>query len=377
MKVALTTGLLLLAASIGARPMAHADAGIPSEEPGPPSPPAILADPAPTTPALPAVELSAFIDVFHALDLHRGADNRRAWLLFNHARHDAFAVNLAMIRAAWNHPDVRAAVGLMAGTYVEDNLAAEPPVLRHIWEATAGFRLTSDIWVDAGIFESHIGYESAVSTRNPTLTRSLAAENSPYYLAGARVTAPLGPAWTAKFLVTNGWQNIAERAGNRSPGFGTQLLHESPSGFEFNWATWLSDESSDTGGGLRIFNSNYVGWRSADVWLVANVDVGAERHDSGWRPWAAAYAIARLRVVGPVHTVLRAEFLTDPDGVVVADGDGGATLGAASIGVDVEELERAMVRTELRWLTASRRSVDFDDTTWQLGWTTSFAVEFP
>jgi hypothetical protein len=323
------------------------------------------------------IELSGFIDVFHGLDLHRGPDGRRAWLLFNHARDDGFGVNLALIRAAWNHPDVRAAVGLMAGTYVEDNLAAEPPALRHIWEATAGFRLMSNVWVDAGIFESHIGYESAVSTRNPTLTRSLAAENSPYYLAGARIEAPLGPTWTAKLLVTNGWQNIAERGGNRSPGFGTQLVHETPTGFEFNWATFISDETNEAGGGLRLFNSNYIGWRTADVWLVANLDVGVERHDDGWSPWAAGYAIGRFRLVGPLHTALRAEFIADPNGVVAGASDGGAILGAASIGFDVEVLEKAMVRTELRWLTASRRIIDFDDTKWQLGWTTSFAIEFP
>jgi hypothetical protein len=48
------------------------------------------------------------------------------------------------------------------------------------------------LWLDAGIFGSHMGFESALSIDNPTLTKSFVAENSPYYWSGAKLTYHIG-----------------------------------------------------------------------------------------------------------------------------------------------------------------------------------------
>jgi hypothetical protein len=74
-------------------------------------------------------------------------------------------------------------LGLHAGTYVHDNYAQEPKALRHIYEANIGLSLSkkNKLWVDLGVFESHIGFEVAQSTENQTLTKSICAELSPYF----------------------------------------------------------------------------------------------------------------------------------------------------------------------------------------------------
>jgi hypothetical protein len=65
-----------------------------------------------------------------------------------------------------------------------------------------------NLWLDAGIMPSHIGFESAVSADCWTLTRSLLAENSPYYETGIKLgyvskdeklyISALLPKWVAK-----------------------------------------------------------------------------------------------------------------------------------------------------------------------------------
>ena len=47
-------------------------------------------------------------------------------------------------------------------------------------------RVIQTMWIDAGIFFSHIGSESWISRDNPTNTRSLAADFTPYYETGIR-----------------------------------------------------------------------------------------------------------------------------------------------------------------------------------------------
>jgi hypothetical protein len=67
-----------------------------------------------------------------------------------------------------------------AGTDSNDHYANEPGLLKNIYEANVGISLNkkNNLWVDAGVMPSHIGFESAISMDNWYLTRSLLAENS-------------------------------------------------------------------------------------------------------------------------------------------------------------------------------------------------------
>jgi hypothetical protein len=117
----------------------------------------------------------------------------------------------------------------MAGTYPEYNLSSEPELLRHIYEANVGIRVLkkAEVWLDAGIFPSHIGFERAINTDSRTLTRSILAENSPYYEAGARLSYKTqNGKWYAAALLLNGWQRVKRPDGNNTPAFGTQLTFE-------------------------------------------------------------------------------------------------------------------------------------------------------
>ena len=107
--------------------------------------------------------------------------------LYSHNRHNEFNVNLAFIKGSYNKEKIRGNIAIAAGTYTNANYAAEPGVLKNIYEGNVGLKIskTKNVWIDAGIFSSHIGYESAHSPSCWSLTRSLVAENSPYFESGA------------------------------------------------------------------------------------------------------------------------------------------------------------------------------------------------
>ncbi len=140
----------------------------------------------------------------------------------------------------------------MTGTYPNANLATEPGVLKNIYEANIGVKLSSsrNLWLEAGIFGSHIGFESAIGKDCWTLTRSILADNTPYYEAGAKVSynTPDGK-WFLSALVLNGWQRIQRVDGNSLPSFGTQVMFKPTDEITLNSSTFIGTDKPDSARG--------------------------------------------------------------------------------------------------------------------------------
>lgn len=134
--------------------------------------------------------ISDYAETYYKYDFNKPADNNRPGFVYSYKRHNEFNLNLGFIKANYTANRVRANLALATGTYMNANLATEPGVLKNIFEANAGVKLskTKNLWLDAGIFASHIGFESAISKDCWTLTRGILANNSPYYEAGAKIT---------------------------------------------------------------------------------------------------------------------------------------------------------------------------------------------
>lgn len=164
-----------------------------------------------------AITFSAYADIYYLYNFNKPLNNSQPPFIYNFNRTNEVNLNLGFIKAAYNTDKVRANLALMTGTYTQANLAAEPEVLRHIFEANIGVRLSKkrNFWLDAGVMPSHIGFESAVSKDCPNLTRSLLAENSPYYEAGLRFSyTTADEKWFLSALLLNGWQRIKRPEGN-------------------------------------------------------------------------------------------------------------------------------------------------------------------
>ena len=81
----------------------------------------------------PAVTTRIFVDAYYSYDLSQPDNKLKAAFLYNHNRHNEIAINLALASLQFKQQRMRAAVGLMAGTYSRYNLAGEPALLRHVY----------------------------------------------------------------------------------------------------------------------------------------------------------------------------------------------------------------------------------------------------
>ena len=126
---------------------------------------------------LPAgLTFSGYVEAYYTHDFTAPKiAQERPGFLYNHKRNREVNVNLAFIKGAYTSDRVRANLAIQAGTYAQYNYAAEQGLMKNIFEANAGIKLSKkrDLWLDAGIFSSHIGFESAISKDCWTLTRSL------------------------------------------------------------------------------------------------------------------------------------------------------------------------------------------------------------
>lgn len=306
-------------------------------------PACVLAQEADSTPRL---TFGAFVDGYYAYDFARPPSHDRLFTT-QAARHDEFNINLAHVSVQYAAPTTRARLALQAGTSVQVNYSFEPDeiagqtnYLPLIQEATLGVAVAPTLWIDGGIFFSHIGSESWISIDNPTYTRSLPTDLAPYYQAGVRATWNATPALTAQLNLINGWQVVAEN--NESKAAGVRLDWAATPSLTLSYSNFVGHEPhAETGDeGMRFFNDFSARFAPSErTTLVGTVDVGTQEGDT----WLAGSLVGRHWVTPGVGITARVERFDDEAGVIAP----GLRTWGGSVGVDVAR-GPAMWRTEAR-----------------------------
>ncbi len=297
------------------------------------------------------VDIGGYVETYYSYDFSKPLSGDRAFA-FNHARHNEFAVNLALLDMRYRTDDMRARVALQTGSYAASNYAAEPALLQIIHEASAGFRLAENIWIDAGVLGSHIGSESAIGRDNQTLTRSLAAEYSPYYETGIRMELLPSPQWTVRALVLNGWQNIRET--NSGKAWGTQVQWLPSANLLLNWSTFIGSEAPDSAeSSTRIFNDIYAQFSPAEsLKLTTLFDIGVQNNGTGSSAvWHTAAIIASYEISSAVSVAARGEYFSDGNAVVFPVDN----LVSGSLNIDWRAAEKVTARVEGRFYNSEQK----------------------
>ncbi|GAA3959411.1 porin [Hymenobacter antarcticus] len=319
--------------------------------------------PADTVTAAPAASpwtFYGYVDAYYGYDFNRANSPQRPAFLYSHNRQNEFTVNHGLVGARYQDERVRASLALQAGTYVEANYAAETPVMRPVYEAYAGFRPTRRSWLDLGIFTSHLGFESAISKDNWTLTRSLMAENSPYFESGARFTYEASPKLTLTGLVLNGWQNIREN--NRGKAVGTQVQWKPAAKWVLNSSTFVGNEQpQDSARRRRYFHDFYASYAATSRLSLAVVfDIGQQQAPGrAADTWHTGAAFVRYAFAERWTAAARAEYYSADHGVIIAAlAPAAATpnvlVRGASLNLDYAPARQVLVRLEGRVLRAGQ-----------------------
>jgi hypothetical protein len=321
------------------------------------------------TDTTPRITFGAFVDGYFAWDAGRPPSFDRSFAggaLFTTqpARHNEFNVNLAFIEARLDAPHYRGRFALQAGTSVQSNYSGEanngmvsgPALARMIQEAVVGVKVADNVWVDGGVFYSHLGMETWVSRDNLTYSRSLVSDYSPYYQSGAKVTWTPTTKLTAQLDVVNGCRTSPRTTPARA-----QACDSTTQQSANRTLSYYNLVSSEAGSKLRVFNGVGAKQTLGKLTLLGELDLGSQSRGSdvdGSSSWFGWTAIARVQTTPRVSLVFRAEGYTDDDQVIIATGthpDGASSTPnpafhgiGGSAGLDVSPYARVLWRTEVR-----------------------------
>lgn len=295
--------------------------------------------------------LGGFIDTYYSYDFNSPFDMNRVYTT-QPLRHNEFNINLVILDAKFTDEKFRGRLALHTGTYVESNYSLEPQLLKNIFEASAGFKLTENIWIDAGIFPAHIGFESAISKDNWTYSRSLMADYSPYYEAGIKATVNFNDKFSGQFLVLNGWQNIKET--NNSKAVGLQLQYKPLDKLIFIYNNFLGNEMPDNTPELRFFNNFIIQYSPIEQLDTALVfDIGTQKRKN-LDIWHTASLQAKYKIIpNKLSATIRGEYYNDKEQVIVNTKTfNGFQVFGASLNIDYNIFDNLLWRNEYRILNS-------------------------
>ena len=309
------------------------------------------------------LKISGYVETYYSYDFGRPANHTKPGFLYSYNRHNEVNLNLGFVKAAYLKNNVRANLALATGTYINANLAAEPGVLKNIFEANAGVKIskTKNIWVDAGIFASHIGFESAIGKDCPNLTRSILAENSPYFESGVKLSyTSSNEKLFLSGLILNGWQRIQRVYGNNTPAFGHQLTYKPTLKITLNSSSFVGSDKADSVRQMRYFHNFYTQIQlSNSVGLTAGFDIGAEqkaKHSKNFNCWYSPVLILKFNTSTKSAIAVRGEYYSDKYGVIINSGtaNGFKTFGY-SLNYDYAVADNILFRIEGRGLNSKDR----------------------
>ncbi len=306
------------------------------------------------------LKISGYAEVYYQYDFNNPINNNRPSFTYSHNRNNEVNLNLGLIKANYETEKLRANLALAAGSYMNANYAAEPGVLKNIYEANVGIKISKskNLWIDAGILPSHIGFESAVSKDCFTLTRSMLADNSPYFESGAKIsyTSESGK-WFISGLVLNGWQRIQRVDGNSTVAFGHQLTYKPTEKITLNSSSFIGNDKPDSIRQMRYFHNLYGIFQLTEKFaLITGFDMGAEQKSKGseqYNVWYSPVIIAKYSATEKMSFAVRGEYYQDKNGVIIATGteNGFQTFGY-SLNADYWILPNLVWRTEIKNLSS-------------------------
>jgi hypothetical protein len=304
---------------------------------------------------------NAYAELYYSYDFAKPANHEKPDFIYNHKRHNEINANLILLKTNYSATNIRANLGLMAGNYSRYNLSAEPLLAKHLFEANMGIKLSKDknLWLDAGILPSHIGFESAISADCWNLTRSILAENSPYYETGIKLGySTKNGNLSMAFLVLNGWQRIKKLNLIQKPSFGIQVYYKPSEKLLLNYSNFTGTDIQNNFNALRSFHNLYMQFAmSKKLGMIAGFDIGTDKYNSiDYGTWYSPVLIMRYSVNDQIKLAIRGEYYNDKNRIIIPTNNlNGIRVSGISGNFDYRISKKLQFRIEGKIFVAAER----------------------
>jgi hypothetical protein len=229
-----------------------------------------------------------------------------------------------------------------------------------IQEANAGIALHPRLWLDAGFFRTHLGFESIQPRENMTTSIATTTYFEPYFLSGAKLTFKASNRLVLQLSAFNGFNTYVETNRNKSLGFTANYEFDENSFLSYN--ALLTDETPLPGKHHRLYQNIYYGHKSKKFDFGAECNFGLQENSQMKDSTATAYMFSGLIAGkyklkgGKYATYARAEIFEDSDeiltGPVINENHKlvGVNVIGFTLGVEYRPTSKSFLRIEDRLL---------------------------
>ena len=272
--------------------------------------------------------LSAYVDLAYIVDFNFPENHLwRSRTTSN--RFNEFAPNMAYLNVRKDTTaDSRWGMELgVQGGYDSKDFAFlpnEPKVggadtLRHVQRANVSYLapIGNGLTIQAGLFNSFLGYESLYAKDNAMYTRSWLADNTPYMMFGVNARYQVNDRLGVAAFIINGYYHLSRP--NDQPSYGAQMIYKPTAQVTLTETLYAGPDQSNTSFEFwRFYLNSIAEWKRGDFLLAMSYDIGTEsiaNQPGGPRTFVmAADLVGRWQIHGPWAVALRPEFYWDRNG---------------------------------------------------------------
>lgn len=204
------------------------------------------------------------------------------------------------------------------GLHVNQPAVGSADQLRHFGRANASYLapVGDGLTIQAGLFNSLIGYDSLYAKDNIHYTRSWMGDYSPYLMFGINASYPFCDQLTGTVYVTNSFFHLSHP--NDQPSYGAQVAYTLTPQWTFKETVYYGPEQANTALEFwRLFFDTIMEWKGEHVTVVFEHQVGTETLAVPGNPrifWTGAMLPVRWNFHGPWSVAVRPEFYWDRNG---------------------------------------------------------------
>ncbi len=190
--------------------------------------------------------------------------------------------------------------------------------LRHFGLADVSYLapIGKGLTLQAGLFNSLIGYDALYAKDNFTYTRPWGGDYTPYLMFGVNASYPFSKRVTVTAFVINDYFHLAHP--NSVPSVGGQLVYLPTEHVTFKETLLYGPHQSDTALEFwRFFSDTITEWKRNRLTMAFEYQVGTERVEVPGNPralWMSAQLPVHRIVHGPWSITARPEVAWDRDG---------------------------------------------------------------
>ena len=317
-----------------------------------------------TTTTSPKLEIGAYLSSYYAF-YTEDKNSKFVKHPTMAARNQEFGLNMAMISMSYKSKKVRSTISLHYGDIAESTW---PVQYNLIQEANAGVELFKNLWLDIGVFRSHIGLESTQPRENITSSMTLANVYEPYYFSGAKLTYQINGKLSLQLNCFNSFNSIVET--NQNKLFGTSVVYAPNNYLTFTYNFITGDETPDTVKlkHQRYYHNFYATYQKNKLSIGAEFNYGIQENSKTLDQKTVASADMNSSLLVIKHQSFkkvafygRGEWFSDKNEILSAGSNMGNYTWGTTWGIEYKPLNNVAISIEGRSLNSEKENFIYNN----------------